>query len=596
MTLDDFSGIVSRNIGQYTYSLIIPDDFVLVREFDTSTGIWSYTKHPQGDPIEWVGRLAPFNKGASYTFNNKLFGAVIIKWGLNGSLNYTLTMNFFNGETTKTSNGVRFSFNTNTCRLTVTNTTNTNYSQVTFNFSTLSSDLISGIKVTPIDKTLTTYNDIENISYTCGSKTYNINTVDFSNCSNLEYLSPTVFSNNSHITTLEGCFANCTSLTTMPVIPNGVKNLYQCFEQCTSLIEVPTGTIPNSVEDMVECFKDCSSLTHAYLPDNVLYIDRCFVGCSSLSTKPTPPSSVISMGRYYAADNNSIFPSLPAGVINIEDCFLDCHSLLCAPVIPASVKNIRSCFQRCYKLEGDIYIYAKDIDIDNYTNCFIFTTKPIILHSINNNITMCDKLATTTVDNNIYVNTHPETPITFTDTQMNYMTNEGLKTLSLQTNANLVQCEIPDLVHGGTITTNVNDAIIDLCSRHGDFWRIPSFNGTNVVNGVTITNNEDGTFTINGTATQDANIKLATIYPLVDSDTGYKFTGGYEGGLLSYGTYLSYYFYGANNNILSTFTTYPISSYNFSNASQINIYFKIRQGATFNNITINPTVIKGGGA
>ena len=113
MTLDDFSGIVSRNIGQYTYSLIIPDDFVLVREFDTSTGIWSYTKHPQGDPIEWVGRLAPFNKGASYTFNNKLFGAVIIKWGLNGSLNYTLTMNFFNGETTKTSNGVRFSFNTN---------------------------------------------------------------------------------------------------------------------------------------------------------------------------------------------------------------------------------------------------------------------------------------------------------------------------------------------------------------------------------------------------------------------------------------------------------------------------------------------------
>ena len=87
MTLDDFSGIVSRNIGQYTYSLIIPDDFVLVREFDTSTGIWSYTSYPQEDPIEWAGGLTPFNKGASYTFNNYLFGAVIIKWGLNGRLN-----------------------------------------------------------------------------------------------------------------------------------------------------------------------------------------------------------------------------------------------------------------------------------------------------------------------------------------------------------------------------------------------------------------------------------------------------------------------------------------------------------------------------
>ena len=39
------------------------------------------------------------------------------------------------------------------------------------------------------------------------------------------------------------------------------------------------------------------------------------------------------------------------------------------------------------------------------------------------------------------------------------------ETLSLQTNANLVQCEIPDLVNGGTITTNVNDALIDLYKR-----------------------------------------------------------------------------------------------------------------------------------
>lgn len=300
-------------------------------------------------------------------------------------------------------------------------------------------------------------------------------------------------------------------------------------------------------------------------------VEGCFEDCTSLTTAPVIPNSVIDM----------------------TECFYNCTSLTTAPVIPSNVTDMTGCFYNCTSLVGDVYIQA---NVTDTYECFEYTIQPIILHSINNNITACDELATTTGNNNVYVNTYPETPITFTDTQMNYMTNEGLKVLSLQTNANLVQCEVPDLVHGGTITTNVNDAIIDLCSRHGDFWRIPSFNGTSVVGGVTITNNEDGTFTINGMATQDANIKLATIYSLVDSDTGYKFTGGYVGGLLSYGTYLRYYFYGANNNIASTFTTYPLSSYNFSNAFQINIYFKIRQGVTFNNITINPTVIKGGGA
>lgn len=284
------------------------------------------------------------------------------------------------------------------------------------------------------------------------------------------------------------------------------------------------------------------------------------------------------------------YKSMP--VNSVRGCFEDCTSLTTAPIIPNSVTDMTRCFYNCTSLVDDVYIQA---NVTDTYECFEYTTQPIILHSIDNNATACDMLATTANNNNVYVNTHPETPITFTDTQMNYMTNEGLKTLSLQTNANLVQCEIPDLVHGGTITTNVNDAIIDLCSRHGDFWRIPSFNGASVVGGVTFTNNEDGTFTINGTATQDANIKLATIYPLVDSDTGYKFTGGYMGGLYSYGTYLRYYFYNADNNP-SSFLTFPLSSYNFSSAFKINIYFKIRQGAIFNNITINPTVIKGGGA
>lgn len=150
-------------------------------------------------------------------------------------------------------------------------------------------------------------------------------------------------------------------------------------------------------------------------------------------------------------------------VIDINNCFNNCTSLTQAPTIPNGVTNMDYCFNGCTSLTGDIYVYCGTLS--TLSNCFYNTTRSITLHAMNNNIGVCDLLAATANNDNVLVNIHSKTPISFTDTQMNYMTDEGLKPLSLQTDASLVQCEIPDLVNGGTIITNVNDALIDLYNR-----------------------------------------------------------------------------------------------------------------------------------
>lgn len=180
------------------------------------------------------------------------------------------------------------------------------------------------------------------------------------------------------------------------------------------------GGVTYSVVDMYECFRGCTSLTHP--------------------------------------------PTIPNSVTNLYGCFRGCTSLVQSPVIPNSIIDMAHCFRGCTSLVGDIYIYCDTLQLQ-MTYCFYDTTQPIILHAMNDNVEVCDLLAATANNSNVYVNVRPEGDINFIDTEMNYMTNEGLKTLSLQTNANLVQCEVPDLVNGGTIITNVNDALVDLLKR-----------------------------------------------------------------------------------------------------------------------------------
>lgn len=77
-------------------------------------------------------------------------------------------------------------------------------------------------------------------------------------------------------------FSGCTSLTTVPEIPNSVTNMDHTFYGCTSLITV--GNIGNSVTNMDYTFSGCTSLTTApVIPSSVTNMNYTFCNCSSLT-------------------------------------------------------------------------------------------------------------------------------------------------------------------------------------------------------------------------------------------------------------------------------------------------------------------------
>ena len=120
------------------------------------------------------------------------------------------------------------------------------------------------------------------------------------------------------ITNMYNTFAECTSLTTAPKIPSGVKSMSYTFHNCTSLTTPPA------------------------IPDSVTNISNTFQGCTSLTTAPKIPSSVTDM----------------------YDTFSYCTSLTTAPTIPNGVTDMKKTFQGCTSLTGTIEINANPTKYD----------------------------------------------------------------------------------------------------------------------------------------------------------------------------------------------------------------------------------------
>ena len=96
------------------------------------------------------------------------------------------------------------------------------------------------------------------------------------------------------VTSLDGCFWDCTGLTSI-TIPNSVTSLGDyCFQDCTGLTSI---TIPNSVTTLGEgCFSECTGLTSITIPNSVTSIGNyAFYGCSDLTNirmkSSTPPTT-----------------------------------------------------------------------------------------------------------------------------------------------------------------------------------------------------------------------------------------------------------------------------------------------------------------
>lgn len=212
---------------------------------------------------------------------------------------------------------------------------------------------------------------------------------------------------------------------------------------------------------------------------------NCFQGCSSLTTAPEIPSSIASMTR----------------------CFDNCTSLTTAPVISSSVMYMAYCFRGCTSLTGDVYIMADIEPTATYiADCFYNTTQPITLRGANTDV--LQSLASTANNNNVYVNIVPTLlPNTIECSPMNYMTNDGLVQLSLQTDASLVTCEVPH--NNSTVTTTLQDALLDLYSRT---YIKPTLTSEITNNGLTFTPTSDGGIYVNGTSTSVVKVNLFELW------------------------------------------------------------------------------------
>lgn len=117
----------------------------------------------------------------------------------------------------------------------------------------------------------------------------------------------------------------------------------------------------------------------------------------------------------------------------------------------------------------------------------------------------------------------------------------------------------------------------------------PSLNTTRTINGVTFTKNKDGSITMNGTATAEANYPINvntttnTRTVLLKANSKYRMLSNYESG-----KYTTQVFYLKNNA-----TTYASSLIETVEETKAGMYIRVYKDAVLENVTIYPQITKG---
>lgn len=251
--------------------------------------------------------------------------------------------------------------------------------------------------------------------------------------------------------------------------------------EATDKTKASYGTIPAYINynntlfvvtSAIECFKNCTNLTSVGgLPHTLTNMEYCFQGCTSLVDAP----------------------QIPRGVIHMESCFLGCTSLVNAPVIPVTVYYADHAFSGCTNLEGYVfidprgYVTARKSGLAaSFDYIFYQTTKDIYVYLVGTHgeeASMSFKQSDIRAsilqgaNENVYFMCEPQDKITY-DKASAYMLNKdssgAIRQTSIcpETNANIVQVDIPSVGHWGgyhqqssKITVSLYDALMDLENR-----------------------------------------------------------------------------------------------------------------------------------
>lgn len=157
----------------------------------------------------------------------------------------------------------------------------------------------------------------------------------FQNCSKLTY--PPILP-SGYKGTMQNCFQGCSSLASLPNIPDGINNLSYTFQNCSSLTTIPL-TIPSSVTSLSHCFNGCTSLIEVDVSnwnvDNVTDMVRVFAACSKITAI------------------NGLTNLNTEKVKNFEYLFNGCSSLTSVDVtnlVTATATNLNGLFENCSQL------------------------------------------------------------------------------------------------------------------------------------------------------------------------------------------------------------------------------------------------------
>ena len=170
------------------------------------------------------------------------------------------------------------------------------------------------------------------------------------------------------VTSMYGCFNNCSSLTTLDTsswVLSAVTSMSNCFYNCSSLTTLDTSSwVLSAVTSMTNCFNNCSSLTtldtSSWVLSAVTSMSNCFNNCSSLTTLDTSSWVLSAVTSMYGCFNNcSSLTTLDtsswvlSAVTSMSDCFYNCSSLTTLDTsswVLSAVTSMTNCFYNCSSL------------------------------------------------------------------------------------------------------------------------------------------------------------------------------------------------------------------------------------------------------
>lgn len=144
-----------------------------------------------------------------------------------------------------------------------------------------------------------------------------------------------------------------------------VTSMLMTFKDCEKLVKQPT--LPTTVSKLEYTFWNCTDLTILNeIHNGVITMEGIYMQCSAISEIPELPESVTNLTSAFAKTNIGVAPKIPYSVTIMNNTFNSCLNLIETPYIPDSVLDFRSTFSRLYKIRKSYKYTSKNHNISKY--------------------------------------------------------------------------------------------------------------------------------------------------------------------------------------------------------------------------------------